>query len=137
MRYVLDTNTVSAVMRADATVLRRLKQSNRRDVLLPQPVMAEIAYGIARLPRSKRRMFLEERFATIAGTLERVAWTDSVSAAFGDIKAHLARKGRTIEDFDAAIAAHALANEATLVTSNSKHMSGVPDLLLEDWINAP
>ena len=134
MRSVLDTNTVSAVMKSDVTVLKRVKDSNRREVLLPQPVVAEIAYGIARLPRSKRRHLLEERFAVIAGTLERLEWTDAVSTAFGEIKAVLERKGRHIEDFDVAIAAHALANGATLVTSNLKHMTSVPNLRLEDWL---
>jgi tRNA(fMet)-specific endonuclease VapC len=135
MKYVLDTNTVSAVMRSDAGVLKRLKESNRRDVLLPQPVVAEIAYGIARLPRSKRRRLLEERFGAITGTFERIEWTDGVSTAFGEIKALLERKGRRIEDFDAAIAAHAVANRATLVSANVKHMASVPDLLLADWLS--
>ena len=134
MRYVLDTNTVSAIMRSDPAVLRRLKASNRRDVCLPQPVVAEIAYGIARLPRSKRRQLLEERFAAIAETLERVPWTDAVSAAFGEIKALLERRGRPLEDFDAAIAAHAVAHDATLVSANVRHMATVPALKYENWL---
>jgi predicted nucleic acid-binding protein len=72
VRYVLDTNTISAVMKAQAAVLERLERlerSNRRDVALPQAVLAEIAYGIARLPRSRRRHLLEERFELIAETL--------------------------------------------------------------------
>jgi tRNA(fMet)-specific endonuclease VapC len=133
MRYVLDTNTVSAVMKADLAVLKRLRASNRRDVLLPQPVIAEIAYGIARLPKSRRRTLLEERFGTIAATFERLEWTDAVSTTFGEIKAQLERKGRPLEDFDIAIAAHAIAHSATLVTTNIKHLSIVPDLALEDW----
>jgi tRNA(fMet)-specific endonuclease VapC len=137
MKYVLDTNTVSAIMKSESVVLDRLKRANRRDVLLPQPVVAELAYGIARLPKSRRRQLLEERFDVIAGTFERVAWTDAVSTAFGDIKAFLERKGRRIEDFDVAIAAHALTSDATLVTGNVKHMTGVPDLVLEDWLRAP
>ncbi len=135
MKYVLDTNTVSAVMKSDAGVLKRLKESNRRDILVPQPVMAEIAYGIARLPRSRRRHLLEERFGVVAETFERIEWTDAVSTAFGDIKARLERKGRPIEDFDAAIAAHAIANAATLVSANVRHMAGVPNLVLEDWLS--
>lgn len=131
---MLDTNTVSAVMKADAEVLGRLKATNRRDVALPQPVLAEIAYGIERLPRSKRRQSLEARFRVIAETFERIEWTDRVSDAFAEIKATLERKGMRIEDFDAAIAAHALANDATLVTANLKHMVGIPKLLLEDWV---
>jgi tRNA(fMet)-specific endonuclease VapC len=36
-------------------------------------------------------------------------------------------------DFDAAIAAHALASGATLVTANLDHMARVPGLQIEDW----
>jgi tRNA(fMet)-specific endonuclease VapC len=80
---------------------------------------------------------LQARFELIAATFERIDWTDSVSLAFGNIKAVLKRKGRRTEDFDAAIAAHALANDATLVTSDTKHMADVPELLLEDWLTEP
>jgi tRNA(fMet)-specific endonuclease VapC len=134
VKYVLDTNTLSAVMRSDPLVLSRLRGSNRRDVVVPQPVLAEVAYGIARLPKSRRRQLLEERFEVLAGTFDRIEWTDAVSDTFGRIKASVERKGQRIEDFDAAIAAHALANDATLVTGNVKHMAGISDLLLEDWL---
>jgi tRNA(fMet)-specific endonuclease VapC len=134
LKYVLDTNTVSAVMRSDPRVLARLKHTNRRDVVVPQPVLAEIAYGIARLPKSKRTQLLEERFELIGDTFERIEWTDAVSDAFGGIKAGLERKGLRIEDFDVAIAAHALASRSTLVTSNVKHFTAVPQLVLEDWL---
>jgi tRNA(fMet)-specific endonuclease VapC len=52
---------------------------------------------------------------------------------FGRIKATLERRGTRIEDFDAAIAAHALALDATLVTANIGHMIRVPGLRVEDW----
>jgi predicted transcriptional regulator len=41
--------------------------------------------------------------------------------------------GKRIEDFDAAIAAHALALGATLVTVNLGHMTRFPGLRVEDW----
>jgi hypothetical protein len=55
--------------------------------------------------------------------LLRPEWTDAVSQAYGRIKAALERRGTCIEDFDAAIAAHALATSATLVTANLDHMA--------------
>jgi tRNA(fMet)-specific endonuclease VapC len=102
-------------------------------VLVAQPVFAEISYGIARLPRSKKKEALQHRFALVKSQLGRAEWTDAVSEAFGAIKAHLERKGTRIEDFDAAIAAHAQAWEATLVTVNVAHMARVPGLRVEDW----
>lgn len=124
-------------MRADERVVARLRGISRRDVGLPQPVLAEIAYGIARLPKSKRRVLLQARFELIAATLGRIEWTDDVSAAFGAIKATLERKGLRIEDFDVAIAAHALALGGILVTNNIKDMSRVPGLEVESWQLAP
>lgn len=133
MKYVLDTNAVSALMRADEAALARLRALARPDVAVPQPVVAEIRYGLSRLPRSKRRRALEQRWSLFERELQRVDWTDEVSAHFGALKAALEKRGQRIEDFDAAIAAHALAYEATLVTADAAHMTRVPGLKIEDW----
>lgn len=100
---------------------------------MPQPVVAEIAYGIQRLPRSKRREALAARFALLKREIPRLVWTDEVSAAFGSIKAALGRKGQRIEDLDAAIAAHALAHDCVLVSGNIEHMARIQGLEVEDW----
>jgi tRNA(fMet)-specific endonuclease VapC len=131
--YVLDTNAVSALMKGVPAMIDRLAGVSRANVVVPQPVLAEIAYGISRLPRSKRRTMLQERFDRIRSELARIAWSDAVSDSFGSIKADLEKNGRRIEDFDAAIAAHASAIEATLVTANIEQMSRVDGLAVEDW----
>jgi tRNA(fMet)-specific endonuclease VapC len=131
--YALDTNAVSALMKGNAAVVERLAATEPAGVTVPQPVLAEIAFGIERLPRSKRRTALQARFDLISAELPRAEWTDSVSQTYGRVKATLERRGRRIEDFDAAIAAHALALGATLVTANLGHMTRVPGLRVEDW----
>lgn len=133
MRYVLDTNTVSALMTESPPAITKLATLDRVDVAVPQPVFAEIAYGIARLARSKRRTALRERFLLLRSVLPVAAWSEEVSDAFGQIKAQLERAGKRIEDFDAAIAAHAMAYSAILVTTDAKHMSRIPDLTIESW----
>ena len=133
MIYVLDTNAVSALMKGNETIVERLASHSPADVAIPQPVIAEIAYGIQRLPRSRRRSVLQARFDLICSELSRAEWTEAVSQAFGRIKAVLERRGSRIEDFDAAIAAHAIANGATLVTANARHMNRVPGLVIENW----
>lgn len=100
---------------------------------MPQPALAEIEYGIARLPRSKRKDRLRHRLELLQHELPRCDWTDQVSAAFGTIKAVLERRGQRIEDFDAAIAAHALARGATLVTADLDPMARIPGLTVADW----
>ena len=120
-------------MRGDETVVKRLAAHAPADVAIPQPVIAEIAYGIERLPRSRRRRLLQSRFDLVCSEIPRTAWTDTVSQAYGRIKATLERRGTRIEDFDAAIAAHALAAGATLVTASLEHMTRVPGLKVENW----
>ncbi len=137
MNYVLDTNALSAVMKGDARVLGRLKGAAKKTVSVPQPVFAEIAYGIERLPKSKRRDLLRHRFELVRNEFPRAEWSDAVTEAFGMIKASLEKKGKRIEDFDAAIAAHALATGAILVTANLDDVVRVAGLVVEDWSAAP
>jgi len=120
-------------MKGEPLVIGRLQAVNRSDVAIPQPVIAEIAYGIERLPGSKRREKLQKRFDAVRMEIGRVAWTDIVSERFGAIKAALEKRGKRIEDFDAAIAAHALAEDAILVTANLDQMTRVPGLRVVDW----
>ena len=133
MKYVLDANVLSALMRKEPRITARFKRAGPDEVSVPQPALAEVAYGIERLPRSKRRTTLRDDFDVLRSELPRAEWTDDVSECFASIKADLERRGIRIEDFDAAIAAHALARDAVLVTSNVEHMARVRGLVVEDW----
>lgn len=120
-------------MKGNEHALARLRAAGRTETAIPQPVIAEIVYGLERLPRSKRRKQLEHRFELLRAELPRCQWTDTVSEQFGACKARLEREGRRIEDFDVAIVAHALADGATLVTADCGDMLRFPDLSVEDW----
>ena len=133
MKYVLDTNTLSFAMAGESSVCRRMLSQARTDVLLTQPVVAEVEYGLTRMGRSKRRTRLVQRFRAFLRETPRAVWTDEVSHAFGTSKAELERRGIRIEDFDVAIAAHALAIDGTLVSDNISHMRRIPGLRVESW----
>jgi predicted nucleic acid-binding protein len=124
-------------MKGDRNVIGRLRAIARPDVAVPQPVLGELAYGISRLPASRRRDRLRERFERVRSEFPRAPWTDEVTDRFGEIKAALERQGERIEDFEAAVGAHSLATSATLVTGNVEHMRRVPGLKLEDWTRSP
>jgi len=124
-------------MAGEPSVCERLLSEARTDVLLPQPVIAEIEYGLARLPESKKKGRLRARLEMFLDELPRAPWTDEVSGVFGQVKAELERRGTRLEDFDVAVAAHALALDATLVTDNLAHMSRVPRLQVENWLSRP
>jgi tRNA(fMet)-specific endonuclease VapC len=134
VKYLLDTNTVSFLMRGEPAVVGRLTAQPRTEVLLPQSVIAEIEFGIAGLPRSARRSKLRSVFDLMLADLTRAPWTDDVSRTFGQIKAGLERRGTPLEDLDIAVAAHAVALGATLVTDNLSDMERIPGLHLENWL---
>ena len=118
MRYLLDTNTVSALMRGDADVSRRVASTAREDLAIAQVTAAEIEFGLCHLPASRRRRALEAQWSAIGGELVRLQWSDDASRSFGERKARLERTGRRMSDFDLAIAAHAVAYELVLVTAD-------------------
>ena len=120
-------------MKGSVAVIRRLAAIAPSQVAVPQPVIAEIAFGIARLPESRRRGALQAKFDLICAELPRAEWTEDVSLTYGRIKALLERRAIAIDDFDAAIAAHAVARSATLVTAKPQHMTRIPGLTVEDW----
>ena len=118
MRYLLDTNTVSALMRGQQEVAARVAKTPREDVAISQVTVAEIEFGLRYLPASKRRGALEAQWAAIGSELIRLAWDDEVSRRFGERKARLERAGNQMSDFDLAIAVHAVAYGLTLVTAD-------------------
>ncbi len=137
MNLLRDTNAVAALMKGDRAVLSRLSALPKSSVAVPQPALAEIAYGIERLPRSKRKDALREKLALVRSEIRAAEWTEAVTDAFGAIKADLEKRGKRIEDFDAAIAAHAHAIGATLVTADVGDMVRIPGLVVEDWSRPP
>jgi tRNA(fMet)-specific endonuclease VapC len=131
--YVLDTNVVSGLMRGDEPCVRGFAAADPNDVFVPHPVVAEIRYGLARLPRSRRRTTLVARADALFAAIRRAQWTDDVSDHFGATKADLERRGVRLEDMDVIIAAHALAMSATLVTRNVRQLARVRGLVIDTW----
>jgi predicted nucleic acid-binding protein len=131
--YVLDTTIVSALMRSEPAAAARLLRERPADVLVPQPVLAEIHYGLSRLPHSRRRRDLEQRLATLLLGIRRAVWTDDVSRTFGEVKSELEGRGARVEDFDVAIAAHALVERASVATRNVRHFARIRGLHVDDW----
>ena len=54
--------------------------------------------------------------------------------SYGDLRAALERRGTPIGSLDAMIAAHALSQQALLVTNNTREFAKVPGLQLDNWV---
>ena len=131
MRYLLDTNVISNVIRyprgAAAKRVARLKDGELGTSII---VSAELKFGCIKR-RSRRLVELVE--ASLA-SFEVAPWDAPADAVYARIRAHLESKGRPIGQNDMLIAAHALALDAVLVTDNDKEFSRVPGLRIENWV---
>lgn len=119
MKYLLDTNTVSALMKGESTVAERIGATHRADVAISQVTVAEIEFGLRHMTESKRRRLLTNQWRAIGAELIRLAWNDEVSRIFGDRKARLERRGMRMSDFDLAVAAYGIAHELIVVTGDT------------------
>jgi tRNA(fMet)-specific endonuclease VapC len=60
-------------------------------------------------------------------------FSSAAAAIFGEIRAHLARRGSPIGPYDLQVAAVARARSLVLVTNNGAEFSRVPGLTVKDW----
>lgn len=131
---VLDTSACAAAMRHDPEIEAFLQSRSPGDIALVPPVVAEIEYGIRRLPAgTRKRELLRQELTRLLETIRVLEWTRSSSAQFGEIKAQLERDGTPIDDMDIAIAAVAASHGAAVVTANLVHFSRIAGLSARRW----
>ena len=133
MSYVLDTSAVCALLEGNRLAVTRLDIAGKLAVSVPEPVWAELAYQLARLPRSDQKEVLAARCRILRDELRRAPWSDRVSEQFAFIKCGLEGRCARMDDRDVTVAAHALAAGAVLVTRHTERMALVEGLEVEDW----
>jgi tRNA(fMet)-specific endonuclease VapC len=134
--YMLDTNICSLIMREQPeTVIRRLEQAVLRNhrIVVSAITYAEMRFGAIGKKASPRHEKLVEAFCTRLDAV--MAWDRAAVDATTEIKTTLAAAGTPIGPNDTAIAGHAIAAGAILVTNNTREFERVPGLVLEDWVN--
>ncbi|MFI6158444.1 type II toxin-antitoxin system VapC family toxin [Micromonospora haikouensis] len=134
---VLDTNVVSELMRAEPApaVLTWLRQSSGASLHTTVVTVAEIRYGIARLPEGQRRESLHQAANEIFAAFPRQVLPFDLAAAgaYADVVAGRERLGRPIDGFDAQIAAICRARAATLATRNIKDFADTGIGVIDPW----
>ena len=129
MRYLLDTNAMTAWAKRDAHFIARIQTSVPSDLRISVMTEHELRYGIACNPNLRLRPVLE-RMLTM---LQKVMVDSDVAATAALVRADLRKQGQPIGPYDLLIAATALTHHLTVVTSNTREFSRVAGLSLEDW----
>ena len=129
MNYLLDTDTVSFLLRGEGGVEARFRNLHPSDVCTSPIVVGEIALGLARR-RSRKLQRLTERLFEILTVLP---YDQDAAQRYGKLAGNLLDSGTPIGVENTMVAAHALSLELTLVTHNLKHFRRVRGLPVEDW----
>jgi tRNA(fMet)-specific endonuclease VapC len=93
--------------------------------------LAELEYGVEKSARPEQNRIALMEFCA---PLELRPFEDSAAAEYGTIRACLERRGDVIGPLDQLIAAHALAEGATLVTNNEREFRRIEGLSVENWM---
>lgn len=136
---VVDTNVLSEVMRdnPDPSVLAWTATTGRLHTTAI--TLAEIEYGVARLPAGRRRAQLTAMAAAVFADFDDVVLPFDVRAAhrYAEIVANREAGGRPIATADAQIAAICAARKATLATRNTGGFESTGIQLVNPWQALP
>jgi tRNA(fMet)-specific endonuclease VapC len=131
MRYLLDTNTVSDLVRnPQGKVTQQIRRVGEAQVCTSIIVTAELRYGATKKGLPK----LSSQLEAVLGALEILPFEALADATYGVLRTLLEQAGTPIGANDFLIAAQALSLGYAVVTDNDKEFARVKDLRCENWL---
>jgi tRNA(fMet)-specific endonuclease VapC len=133
MKYLLDTNAMTAWAKKDAPFVTRIQATPPSDLAMSVMTEHELLFGIACNPSMRLRPAVER-------LMQLVPYVDvdsRIVARAATIRADLRLRGLPIGPYDLLIAATALVHGFTMVTANTLEFDRVPGLTVENWLQAP
>ena len=127
--YLLDTNTVSHLIKRHPQVTQHLLAVPMHSVCISAITAGELAFGLAKRPEA---VALKAAVNEFLRRVEVLPWDDAVAQTYGTLRAQLQSQGTTLAALDMQIAAHALHVNATLISSDQALMK-ISYLKSEDW----
>ena len=138
---ILDANVISELMRPqpDHNVLAWARSHPGKELCTTAITVAEIQYGIERLPASRRKTVLAGagRHVFAAFDWQVLSFDRAAALHYATLVADRDRNGRPINGFDAQIAAICRSCTATLATRNVLDFESTGVSLLDPWQAPP
>ena len=131
MRYLLDTNILSSLIRdPQGRIAERIKVVGEHAICTSIVVAAELRYGAAK----KASPRLTEQVEAVLGVMEILPLELPADEIYGSIRTQLELAGTPIGGNDLIIAAHAISLDLTLVSDNESEFARVAGLRIENWL---
>jgi predicted nucleic acid-binding protein len=115
MKFILDTNIISALIRNDPVVFSHLQKHREQGIYLCAPVYFEVVRGLLWKRATAKIAVLEQLRA-------RLGWLSISEADWqraGQLWADSVQRGRRLSDVDLLIAALALRQDAIIVSDDN------------------
>ncbi|PIT73496.1 type II toxin-antitoxin system VapC family toxin [Limnohabitans sp. G3-2] len=130
-RYLLDTNICIYIAKGQPLAVRhRFEKQPLQTLAMSTITVGELRFG------AEKSQFRDRALATLDQLVQMIRPSALPMAAaehYGNIRAILQRQGLPIGNNDLWLAAHALAEDWTLVTNNTREFERVPGLRVENW----
>ena len=131
MRYLLDTNVVSDLIRSpQGRVMQRISKIGEAKVCTSIIVAAELRYGAAK----KASPRLTAQLEAVLEVLDVLPFEAPADVAYGLLRAQLEQAGQPIGGNDLLIAAQVMALGYIIVTDNEREFARIADLPCENWL---
>ena len=132
-RYLLDTNTVSYVIKGNMPGVReRLLKVPMAEVAISAVTEAELRFGVARRPEAAKLKLAVEEFLL---RVESLQWGTEAARSYATLRFALEEDARPMGNMDMMIAAQALAAKVILVTHDPVFQR-IKGLAVQDWTQA-
>lgn len=117
MNFLLDTNVISELMRADARVERWMAGLDESDRIVTCTIVrGEILFGISRLPQGRRRAELEQMGRQFLDAFYCEPVPERAGDFYAELKLTRYSRGLALDENDLWIAATALSLGSALVS---------------------
>jgi tRNA(fMet)-specific endonuclease VapC len=133
MLHMLDTDISSYIIKGGyGPVEKHLRRTSISDLCISAMTQAELLYGLKSLSPRHHLHQAVHRFLKVTAVL---AWDAEAANFHAEIKFQLKTAETPIGDMDMLIAAHAIASDAVLVTSNTRHFKRIKlPMMLANWM---
>ncbi|EGG92850.1 PilT like protein [gamma proteobacterium IMCC1989] len=130
-RYMLDTNTVSYIIKGDpASIQQRLVNVPMASICISVITEAELLRGLAKKPKAKQLALLVKEFLL---RVEILPWDSDAANTYAHLRTLCEKEGKPLGAMDMLIAAHSVAEGAVLITNDKAFYRIAQHLVLEDW----
>ena len=131
LKYMLDTNIVIYTIKNKPQTVRETFIKHHGLMCISTVTLMELIYGAEKSANPERNLKEVEGFAA---RLDVLPYDELAAGHTGQLRAELAKQGKTIGPYDQMIAGHARSRGLIAVTNNEKEFNRVPGLRIENWI---